>query len=69
MVEVFRTNVTCPDVAAKLIAELLAIMPDSAINFDLEDSENILRVESQSIDTDIVINILNIHDFTCEILE
>ena len=69
MVEVFRTNVTCTETADKLIAELLAIMPDSAINFDLEDSENILRVECENPDIQTIIFVLRNNGFECEVLE
>ncbi|WP_308993489.1 hypothetical protein QLS71_011965 [Mariniflexile litorale] len=35
-------------------------------NFDLEDCDNILRVETQTIKSDTVSTILNNHGFVCE---
>ncbi len=35
-------------------------------NFDLEDCDNILRVECPSIKSDIICNVLNNHGFLCE---
>jgi hypothetical protein len=38
-------------------------------NFDLEDCDNILRVEAGEIRTDILINILKSAGYSCEELE
>ncbi|MBC8769266.1 hypothetical protein H4O18_14815 [Arenibacter sp. BSSL-BM3] len=35
-------------------------------NFDLEDCDNILRVETQAVQVDSVIRILKKHGFYCE---
>ncbi|WP_100615167.1 hypothetical protein [Confluentibacter citreus] len=35
-------------------------------NFDLEDCDNILRVETQTISSDTICNVLNNHGFWCE---
>ena len=45
-VEVFKTNIQQKRTAAKIKMELLLLFPESKINFDLDDCDRILRVES-----------------------
>ena len=47
MVEVFRTNVTSHVQANLLIDHMRDAFKDYEVNFDLEDCDNILRVEYQ----------------------
>lgn len=47
--EVLRTNVQKNNEAKQIIQDLLKHFPDSKINFDLEDCDKILRVESDYI--------------------
>lgn len=54
MVAVFKTTVRSHEDSQKIIRSLKEKLNSSVINFDLEDRDNILRVESTSIDTDIV---------------
>lgn len=68
MVEVFTTNVQEVAQANYLIIMLLKIFPDYSINFDLEDCDRILRVESDKIDSKEIIRLLNSKNFRCEIL-
>ncbi len=46
VVEVFKTNVTDMEVANKIISDLSITLPQSKINFDLTDCDNILRIET-----------------------
>jgi hypothetical protein len=46
MVEVFKTNIQRKQTADKIKMELLLLFPDCKINFDLEDCDRILRIES-----------------------
>ena len=46
MVEVFKTNIQRKRTAAKIKMELLLLFPDCKINFDLDDCDRILRIES-----------------------
>lgn len=68
MVEVFTTDVQEVAQANYLIIMLLKIFPDYSINFDLEDCDRILRVESDKIDSKEIIRLLNSKNFRCEIL-
>lgn len=47
MIEVFITNVKYRKQAKFLLKELLTAFPTYRINFDLDDCDNILRVESR----------------------
>ena len=46
MVEIFKTNIEREGTATNLKLELLEQFPDCKINFDLEDCDRILRIES-----------------------
>jgi hypothetical protein len=48
LVEVFKTDVDSEQVAVKIITDLQRIFPSYRINFDLDDCDKILRVESKS---------------------
>lgn len=47
-VEVFKTNVSVAEEASMLIRQIHARFPGYKANFDLEDCDHILRVESGS---------------------
>lgn len=67
-VEVFTTNVQYASQANLLMGVLLKIFPEYSINFDLEDCDRILRVESDSINSEEIIRLLAAENFQCEIL-
>ena len=71
MIEIFKTNVNKKREAKLIIKKLLNILPDSCINFDLEDCDRILRIENkvQNFDTQNIITVLNNKGFYCEILK
>lgn len=69
MVEVFKTSVTSPETAAELIALLLGILPGAEINFDLEDCDNILRINTRGNNSPLVIQLLNQQGYLCEELK
>ncbi|NQD70920.1 methyltransferase type 11 [Sphingobacterium shayense] len=67
-VKIFKTNVGCNEDANKIITCLLALNPAYKINFDLEDEENILRIESNQYEIDIEGSIKSVTNlgFVCE---
>ena len=67
-VEVFATNVEQVSQAAHLIEMLHGIFPDYLINFDLDDCDRILRVESDQIDTKEIVRLLNSNEVECKTL-
>jgi len=66
MVEVFKTNVPDGGIAKKLLIFLTSQMPKCKINFDLEDCDRILRVESATDVSSEVKKVMEDKGFTCE---
>jgi hypothetical protein len=69
MIEVFKTNVQQTNQARKIIGLLNQYFPNSKINFDLEDCDKVLRIDSQRIVSAEVINTVKANGFLCEVLE
>lgn len=68
MIEVFKTNVQEVEQSILIIIELLEHFPNSAINFDLEDCDRILRVHGSCISNKKIIDLLNSYGYHCEVL-
>ncbi|WP_026898246.1 hypothetical protein [Daejeonella oryzae] len=70
MVEVFKTNVTDQLRANFLIDQIHKTFIEYEANFDLEDCDRILRVESREglVQSSLVISFLNSLGYTLEIL-
>lgn len=67
---VFKTSVTTPAAVAKLKPLLdRLVQQDERWNFDLEDWENILRVESAACSASQVIEVLKTAGYDCEALK
>ena len=69
MVEVFKTNVKKANQSKVLVRKLLAHYPQSDVNIDLEDSDNILRIEGQDICPYKIIELVTDNGYECEVLE
>lgn len=69
MVEVFKTNVTNKSAAKDITADLYRLFPKGRINFDLEDCDKILRVETEELIPEEVTGILQCRGYLCEVLE
>lgn len=69
MVQIFKTNVTTTKEAKLLSVILSKENPEYKINFDLDDCDNILRVENLEIVNDDIITCLQKLDYTCEVLK
>jgi hypothetical protein len=69
MVEVFKTNIRDKATASIILSDLNSIFPGGRINFDLEDCDNILRVECEKVIPEKVSEILVRRGFLCEVLE
>jgi len=67
-VEVFKTNVDEVESSEILIRKVLDHFPESQVNFDMEDCDKILRVEARKVIPERIIEILNAHGYTCEVL-
>ncbi len=69
MVEVFITNIEGVEKANSIIHEFEILFPAYTVNFDLEDEDKILRIKSENINTERVIETLLRKNINCKILE
>ncbi len=69
MVEVFKTNITSKAIADVLSEELQQLFPITAVNFDLDDRDNILRIKGEGIHPPHIISHLQSQGHFCEVLE
>jgi hypothetical protein len=51
-----------------IVGKLLEHFPNSAINFDLEDCDKILRIHGASISNKKIIELLDSYGYHCEVL-
>lgn len=70
MVEVFKTDVTNRSHADEVIDEIHKRFADYKANFDLDDCDNILRVECSigSIDSSVLKSFIQAFGYTAEVL-
>jgi len=70
MIEVFKTNVSSKKHAGFLLGVLHGLFPGAHFNFDLEDRDNILRMEAggSPIRVDEIIFAVREHNFQIEVL-
>ncbi|QQT25723.1 MULTISPECIES: hypothetical protein [Sphingobacterium] len=66
MIKVYKTDVANSDIAYLIVQQLLKKYPGFAINFDLMDCDNVLRVEGQSFRMDDIVSFLNKIGYNCE---
>lgn len=69
MVEVFKTNIADNLTAHMITHELYHHYPNGRINFDLDDCDNILRIECDNIAAEHITDLLTCKGFFCEVLE
>ncbi|OWW23365.1 hypothetical protein B4Q04_21220 [Zobellia sp. OII3] len=69
IVEIFKTNVRNPLLADQIISGLNQLYPNYLINFDLEDCDKVLRIESnKSIDISGIISYGKSNNFQIELI-
>jgi len=69
MIFVFKTSVKNKTQIKKLKPHLEQRLPKAKWNFDLEDIDKVLRIDSEENISLIVTDLLNIHNYSCEELE
>jgi len=69
MIEVFQTNVEAPSEAKQIIELLSQHFPGSRINFDLDDSDRILRLEGKDFSAEKVVLLVKEKGYWCDVLE
>ncbi|WP_316742280.1 class I SAM-dependent methyltransferase [Pedobacter antarcticus] len=65
-IAIFKTNIQQQNQADEVFITLTSILPSSRINFDLEDSDKILRIEDPDVDPDIIISVVQGLGFLCK---
>ncbi|MBW3520432.1 hypothetical protein [Flavobacterium sp. NKUCC04_CG] len=65
MVRIFKTNVSNLIQGNHIMRSLLAHYPNSVINFDLEDCDNILRVDARGVQSEDIVSQLQNLGFQC----
>ena len=70
-VEIFKTNVLSENAAQSILNQIEALHPHYKCNFDLDDCDKVLRIESASgnVDSSVIFNVLEKNNFTGSILE
>jgi hypothetical protein len=69
MIYVFKTSVKTKLQAKQLKPHIDQILPYARWNFDLDDIDKVLRIESEEDIVLKIIDTLNIHNYHCEELE
>ncbi|MBZ4190397.1 hypothetical protein [Niabella beijingensis] len=70
LIEIFKTDVFDKTAARMLVRSLKQEFPRSKINFDLEDGDKILRIESSKpIDTGLVAFSLGAKGYRADVLQ
>jgi hypothetical protein len=59
MIEIFKTNISNKRLAGRVLKALHRQLPAYTFNFDLDDCDRILRVQTQAADI-AVIDIINV---------
>ena len=69
MIHVFKTSVKTKTQVKKLKPHIDKLLPNVEWNFDLDDCDKILRIDSEENIVDKMTDLLNIHRFYCEVLK
>ena len=69
MIYVFKTSVRTQHQVRKLQPHIDKMLPSEKWNFDLQDCDKILRIDSEQNIVGEITGLLNIHNFHCEELE
>ncbi len=65
MVYVFKTSVKYKYQIKEIGLQLTNIIQIQKWNFDLQDCDNILRIEASSLETEIICQLLTTLNYTC----
>ena len=69
MIFVFKTSVKTKVQIKKLKPHIEKRLPNAKWNFDLKDTDKILRIDSEENIVLTMIDLLHIHNYSCEELE
>ncbi len=65
-IEAYKTDVTTKEDARFIVALLQFVISDCIMNFDLEDSNHILRIETNREIKEMVYGVFNKQGFYCQ---
>ena len=66
-IEIFKTDVQQASEAVKMAGLLMQQLPHCLINFDLDDCDRILRVESgEAINIQQIIHLMTVQGYACK---
>ncbi|OXB00881.1 hypothetical protein [Flavobacterium pectinovorum] len=65
-IEAYKTDVTTREDARFIVALLQFVISDCIMNFDLEDSNHILRIETNREIKEMVYGVFNKQGFYCQ---
>jgi len=65
-IEAYKTDVTTREEARFIVALLQFVISDCIMNFDLEDSNHILRIETNRDIKEMVYGVFNKQGFYCQ---
>jgi hypothetical protein len=70
MIEIFKTDIQDKD-APLLLEVLSSSFPVFKFNFDLNDTDKILRVDTVegTLEPDVIVKILKTYQYRCQVLE
>jgi hypothetical protein len=68
MIEVFKTNVQTQERAQIVLSMLAGTFPSFKINFDLDDTDKILKVQGENIRAELITGLLKEKGYQCEVL-
>jgi hypothetical protein len=69
MIYIFKTSVKTKNQVQKLKPHINEILPSKKWNFDLDDCDKILRMDSEGNIVLKIVDLLNSHKFNCEELK
>ena len=69
MIEVFKTDIKNNEQAAMVRGLLTVHFRYTAVSFDLEDCDNILRIEASNVEANLIIEALSDLKIDCHVLE
>ena len=69
MIFVFKTSVETKLQVQQLQPHIDTLVPNAAWNFDLQDCDKILRIDSEENIVQTIIHLLKMNNFFCEELE
>lgn len=65
-VEIYKTNIKTKKAANRVVKEIKDNLPNSRVNIDLEDCDNVLRVEAADVNNVKLVNLVKAMGYRCD---